>query len=81
VLIVSHASYFAYFAYFSRENMPRWTKNCKAEIWLRQKFRDGSLKQKDVAKTVYDDNLDIFSGYKYPTYYKHFSNIKKEECK
>eukprot|EP00957_Ditylum_brightwellii_P054288 4112764-Ditylum_brightwellii.AAC.1 len=61
--------------------MPRWTKNYKAETWLRQKFRDGTPTRKDVAKTVYNYNLDIFSGYKYPTYYKYFSDIKKEECK
>ena len=59
----------------------RWTKTCKAETWLRQKFKDGSITRKDVAKQIYDDHLDIFSGYKYATFYKHFNDIRKEECK
>jgi hypothetical protein len=59
----------------------RWTKNCKAEAWLRQRFQDKTLTRRDVAKHVYDDNLDIFSAYKYATFYKHYQKIRKDECK
>ena len=59
----------------------RWTKTCKAEIWLRTRFRDGLLTRNDIAKQVFDDNYDVFGGYKYPTFYKHWNEIRKEERK
>eukprot|EP00957_Ditylum_brightwellii_P155891 11867245-Ditylum_brightwellii.AAC.1 len=59
--------------------MPRWTKNSRAEKWLKEKLRDGSINYKSDGREFFDDNQDIFGGYKYPTFYRHFKWIRKEE--